>query len=66
MVMSTGKNSFLGNMLMVFGLLILVSLVYELIIDMITSIRTGNVIKIIFYTLCFMTSYFICLYCNII
>jgi hypothetical protein len=64
--MSTNKNSFFENMLMVFGLLILVSLIYELIVDIVTAIRTGNVVKIIFYTLCFVTSYFICLYYNII
>ena len=64
--MSTGKNSFFSNLLMVIGLLILVSLLYELIVDMINSVKTGNVGKIIFYTLCFVASYFICLYCNII
>jgi hypothetical protein len=64
--MSNEKNSFWENMLMVFGLLILVSLIYELIVDMVTAIRTGNVVKIVFYTLCFVISYFICLYYNII
>ena len=64
--MSTNKNSFFGDLLMVLGLLILVSLIYELIVDMVTAIKTGNIRKIVFYTLCFVASYFICLYYHII
>lgn len=62
----SNKNSFWGNMLMVFGLLILVSLIYELIVDIATAIKTGNIRKIIFYALCYIASYFICLHYHII